>query len=81
MPGESTEALGAAAQEHGGWIVGGSVPERDGEKIYNTCTVWDPQGSLVAKHRKVLMMHFLFFIFGKLTFRNVSNGIAMKYFH
>lgn len=39
------------------WIVGGSIPERaqeDGqEKIYNTCLVINPEGAVVAKHRKV----------------------------
>lgn len=35
------------------FVVAGSIPERGGNKIYNTCTVWNPQGQLVAKHRKV----------------------------
>jgi omega-amidase len=35
------------------YIVGGSIPEKDGNKIYNTCLVFDPTGKLVAKHRKV----------------------------
>eukprot|EP00934_Nitzschia_sp_Nitz4_P006730 Nitzschia sp. Nitz4//scaffold38_size140716//6920//8170//NITZ4_003125-RA/size140716-snap-gene-0.135-mRNA-1//1//CDS//3329550012//6720//frame0 len=39
------------------WIVGGSIPERvaegDSEKYYNTCLVINPEGTIVAKHRKV----------------------------
>lgn len=33
----------------------GSIPEKeDGtNNIYNTCTVYDPEGRMVAKHRKV----------------------------
>ena len=50
------------AMELGMWIVGGSVPERvsttnaegsEEEKIYNTCLVLNPDGVVVAKHRKV----------------------------
>ncbi len=36
------------------WIVyTGSIPEREDEKIYNTCTVFGPQGDLLGKYRKV----------------------------
>lgn len=35
------------------YIVGGTIPERDGDNIYNTTTVWSPTGELIAKHRKV----------------------------
>ena len=31
----------------------GSIPERCGEHIYNTCVVVNPKGELVTKHRKV----------------------------
>ena len=31
----------------------GSIPEREGDKLYNTSVVYDPQGNLIAKHRKV----------------------------
>lgn len=34
-------------------IVGGSIPERSGDKLYNTCCVFDADGKLKAKHRKV----------------------------
>ena len=33
-------------------IVGGSVPERSGDKIYNTSYVYDETGTRIAKHRK-----------------------------
>lgn len=31
----------------------GSIPERSGNKLYNTSTVFNPEGSMIAKHRKV----------------------------
>jgi len=37
------------------YIVGGTISEIWDEKIYNTCTVWDPDGNMIAKHRKVLI--------------------------
>ena len=38
--------------------VSGSIPElvtdaSGAEKVYNTCTVYDPEGKMVALHRKV----------------------------
>ncbi|XP_050690983.1 omega-amidase NIT2-like [Eriocheir sinensis] len=53
VPGESTVPLGEAAKKFGVFVVGGSLPEREGNKVYNTCTVWGPQGNMVAKYRKV----------------------------
>lgn len=35
------------------YIVGGSIPERDGEFIYNTSYVFNREGVQIAKHRKV----------------------------
>lgn len=35
-------------------IVGGSIPERSGNKIYNTCCVFNKNGDMKAKFRKVL---------------------------
>ena len=34
-------------------IVGGSVPERSGQHLYNTCCVFGKDGTLKGKHRKV----------------------------
>lgn len=35
------------------WIVGGSLPELDGDRVYNTSLVFNPSGEIVARHRKV----------------------------
>lgn len=34
-------------------LVGGSIPEREGSNIYNTATLWSPDGELLLSHRKV----------------------------
>ncbi|CAE6457383.1 unnamed protein product [Rhizoctonia solani] len=52
---ESVKVLSEMAKETGKWLLGGSIPERDESdgKLYNTATVYNPQGELVAIHRKV----------------------------
>lgn len=56
----------------GKWIVGGSIPERDADnRIYNTCTVYNPQGTLIAKHRKVHL--FDIDVPGKITFKESDS--------
>ncbi len=50
---DTAAALSDLAKENRIWLVGGSVPEREGEKLYNTCFVFDDQGRLIARHRKV----------------------------
>ncbi|PCH38779.1 carbon-nitrogen hydrolase [Wolfiporia cocos MD-104 SS10] len=66
---KSVKMLSAAAREAGVWLVGGSIPERDttDSKLYNTATVYSPQGDLVAIHRKVHL--FDIDIPGKITFK------------
>uniref|UniRef100_A0A7N6A4T9 omega-amidase n=1 Tax=Anabas testudineus TaxID=64144 RepID=A0A7N6A4T9_ANATE len=53
IPGESSQVLSEAARENKVYLVGGSIPEEDGGKFYNTCTVFGPDGNLIVKHRKV----------------------------
>ncbi|XP_058786052.1 omega-amidase, chloroplastic-like [Vicia villosa] len=47
-------------------IVGGSIPERSGDRVYNTCCVFGTDGKLLAKHRKIHL--FDIDIPGKITF-------------
>ncbi|XP_028259647.1 omega-amidase NIT2 isoform X2 [Parambassis ranga] len=53
IPGESTQMLSEAAREHKVYVVGGSIPEEDGGKLYNSCTVFGPDGGMILKHRKI----------------------------
>ncbi|OXC70965.1 hydrolase [Cryptococcus neoformans Bt63] len=67
--GETIKALREMARSSGCWLIGGSIPERDEktDNIYNTCTVYDPEGTLVAVHQKVHL--FDIDIPGKQTFK------------
>ena len=51
--GESWQMLSRAAKENGVWLVGGSVPELEDGKIYNTSFIFDREGRELARHRKV----------------------------
>jgi predicted amidohydrolase len=54
IPGPTTERLAALAAELRVHLVGGSLLESVGVgKAYNTCTVFDPAGQLIARYRKV----------------------------
>jgi aliphatic nitrilase len=53
VPGPATEAIGAAAARAGSVVVLG-VNERDGGSLYNTQLVFDADGSLVARRRKIM---------------------------
>ena len=46
-------AMAGLARETGLWLVAGSMPEADGESIYNTSFVFDPAGRQAAFHRKM----------------------------
>lgn len=49
----AVEEMAGWASDNHIWLVGGSVPETEGEKLYNTCFVFDREGRLAAKHRKI----------------------------
>ncbi|XP_065270603.1 omega-amidase NIT2 [Emys orbicularis] len=53
IPGESTQKLSEVAKECGIYLIGGSIPEEDAGKLYNTCAVFGPDGAMLAKHRKI----------------------------
>ncbi len=53
VPGPVTEAVGAAARGAGTVVVLG-VNERDGGSLYNTQLIFDADGSLVGKRRKIM---------------------------
>ncbi|KAL1538128.1 Omega-amidase, chloroplastic [Salvia divinorum] len=49
----SFETMSQVAREQKITVVGGSVPERSGDRLYNTCCVFSSNGELLAKHRKI----------------------------
>ncbi len=51
--GRSREAMSRWAGENGIILAGGSVPEKCGDKLYNTCYVFDESGRQIARHRKI----------------------------
>ncbi|XP_062537062.1 omega-amidase NIT2-like [Armigeres subalbatus] len=67
--GETSRSLSAVAKELGIYLIGGTIPERNKteNKIYNTCTVWSPEGNLMATYRKIHL--FDINIPGGITFR------------
>jgi len=50
---EVLQCIAKLAKEYGVYILAGSVPERDYEKIYNTSYLFGKDGYLKAKHRKM----------------------------
>ncbi|MCR3955066.1 MAG: carbon-nitrogen hydrolase family protein [Gudongella sp.] len=66
-PGETTEFLKRKAIELDVYIAGGSIPEREGNSIYNTSYVFSPKGELIGKHRKAHL--FDIDVKGGITFR------------
>ncbi|KIK08122.1 hypothetical protein K443DRAFT_672602 [Laccaria amethystina LaAM-08-1] len=80
---ESVQMLSSAAKETGTWLIGGSIPERDltSNKVYNTCTVYNPKGDLVAIHRKIHL--FDIDIPGKIKFKEsetLTGGTKLSSF-
>lgn len=47
------QALSRIAKENQIWLVGGSMPELKGGRIYNTCYAFDREGRQAAKFRKI----------------------------
>ena len=50
--GEVQRALSALAAELELYVVGGSLPELEGDRVYNTSYVYGRRGELLTKHRK-----------------------------
>ncbi|KAK5870342.1 hypothetical protein PBY51_024987 [Eleginops maclovinus] len=84
IPGESTELLSEAARQPGEnqiYLVGGSIPEADGGKLYNSCIVFGPDGKIILKHRKIHL--FDIDVPGKIRFQEsetLSPGDALSMF-
>ena len=53
LGGVAQQTLSALAAELGIWLIAGSIPELEGERVYNTAFVYDSAGHPVAHHRKM----------------------------
>jgi predicted amidohydrolase len=53
VPGPVTDVLAGVARETGMWVLGGSVVEVDEGRHFNTSTLFDREGELVARYRKI----------------------------
>jgi omega-amidase len=49
----SVRLLKTLATRHSVYLIGGSIPERSGDRLYNTCLCFNPAGEVIGKHRKV----------------------------
>ncbi|XP_046593979.1 omega-amidase NIT2-like isoform X3 [Neodiprion lecontei] len=72
--GETSLALSAAAKTNEIYVIGGSIPERDGEQLFNTCTVWDSKGTFIGKYRKMHL--FDVDVEGKISFKESDTITA-----
>ncbi len=66
-PGETSSMLSGIAKELNIYIIGGSIPEKDGDKIYNTSFVFGKNGKMIARHRKIHLFDI-----------NIKNSISFK---
>ena len=81
IPGETTNLLSEIAKELKIFLIGGTIPERDGDKLYNTATIWGTNGELLAKFRKIHL--FDIDIPGGITFKesdSLSAGDSLAIF-
>ncbi|CAA2989582.1 omega-amidase, chloroplastic-like [Olea europaea subsp. europaea] len=70
----STAMLSEVSQRLKITIIGGSIPERSGDRLYNTCCVFGTDGKLKTKHRKIHL--FDIDIPGQMTFKESKTLTA-----
>jgi predicted amidohydrolase len=50
---ETYKALSKMAKDSNVILIGGSFPEKDHLRYFNTCTIWNKKGELIGTHRKI----------------------------
>ncbi|XP_023244605.1 omega-amidase NIT2-like isoform X2 [Centruroides sculpturatus] len=73
IPGQTSTVLSNAAKNNNIYLIGGTYPEVDDDKFYNTCLAFGPNGETLAKFRKIHL--FDIDVPGKITFKE-SNSIS-----
>ena len=51
--GYTCQSISKAAKSNNIYVVAGSIPEKSGEKYYNTCVIFNNYGNIVDKYRKI----------------------------
>ena len=51
--GDTVQFMSKLANELGVYLIGGSISELDGDKVYNTAFCFDRKGEMIGRHRKV----------------------------
>lgn len=51
--GQTVKMLSRIAGHKGIYLIGGSIPELANGYLYNTCLIFNPEGKIVGRHRKV----------------------------
>lgn len=65
--------LSEVASSLGVTIIGGSIPEKDAGQLYNSCSVFGPNGELKAKHRKIHLFDMVKPLPGEVQFKESNN--------
>lgn len=73
IPGPTTDRLSLLAQRLSAYIVGGSIPEKSKEKLFNSSPIISPDGTLLGVHRKLHL--FDIDVPNKITFKE-SNYLT-----
>ncbi len=71
VPSDFTEEIGKCARDCGTNIIAGSIFESDGNSVYNTAVLFDRNGRIAGKYRK---MH-LFDAFGYGESKGITKGV------
>jgi predicted amidohydrolase len=78
--GETFAMLTATAKKSGAYLIGGTIPESENGRVYNTCFVYGPDGKLLGRQRKI---HLFDIEHESLVFREsdtLSPGTEIKTF-
>lgn len=50
---KTLKTISSLARDNSVYILAGSIPEKDNDKLYNTSYLFDKNGEIIAKHRKM----------------------------
>ena len=79
--GPTCSVLKEAAKKHRVYLIGGSFPERGYSKegnytLFNTSTIWSPEGELLGIYRKMFHEHSKSFMVVETPFCKIGLGIS-----